>query len=162
LRTFWIRRRLADFILHSCQRCRRYRDVDVQANYQLGSDAAEIERLNLQGRVLAPATRTILEAAGIRPRMRVLDLGCGAGDVAFVAADLVGPEGEVVGIDRAREPIAKANQRASHQGVENVRFVTGDIHDTAPDGPFDAIVGRLVLTRTVRRCSPASSGPPSR
>jgi ubiquinone/menaquinone biosynthesis C-methylase UbiE len=69
----------------------------------------------------------------------------GVGDVAFVAAELVGPTGEVVGIDRSPEPVAKSNLRAQQQGCSNVRFVGGDIHDTGPDGPFDAIVGRLVL-----------------
>jgi len=117
----------------------------AQNNYQLGADPLELERLNRQGRVLAPATRTILEAAGVRTGMRVLDLGSGMGDMAFVAAELVGPTGEVVGIDRAPEPVAKANLRARHHGLANVRFLVGDIHDPAPDGPYDAIVGRLVL-----------------
>jgi ubiquinone/menaquinone biosynthesis C-methylase UbiE len=67
------------------------------------------------------------------------------GDMAFVAAELVGPTGEVVGIDRAAEPVAKANLRAAQRGLANVRFSVGDIHDPAPGGPFDAIVGRLVL-----------------
>ena len=69
--------------------------------YQLGSDAAELERLDLQGRVLAPATRKILETVGLGSGMRVLDLGSGAGDVAFVAAELVGSAGEVVGLDQS-------------------------------------------------------------
>src|SRR5262249_26355692 len=97
------------------------------------------------GRVLAPATRTILQAAGIRPGMRVLDLGSGAGDVAFVAAGLVGPAGEVVGIDQSPDAVAKATARAAERRLSNVRFVPGDIHDPAPGGPFDAIIGRLVL-----------------
>jgi SAM-dependent methyltransferase len=113
--------------------------------YQLGSDAAELERLDLQGRVLAPATRTILQMAGVRRDMRVLDLGSGAGDVAFVAAELTGPAGEVVGIDQSPDSVAKATARAAERGLSNVRFIAGDIHDTAPDGPFDAIIGRLVL-----------------
>jgi SAM-dependent methyltransferase len=116
-----------------------------ETRYQLGSDAAELERLNRQGRVLAPATRSILDAAGIRPGMRVLDLGSGAGDVAFVAAELVGPSGELVGIDRSPEAIARANMRAQQRGLGQVRFVEGDIHTAAPGGPFDAIIGRLVL-----------------
>jgi SAM-dependent methyltransferase len=116
-----------------------------EAGYQLGSDAAELERLDLQGKVLAPATRTILQTAGIRPGMRVLDLGSGAGDVTFAAAGLTGPAGEVVGIDQSPESVAKATARAAERGLSNVRFVAGDIHDRAPDGPFDAIIGRLVL-----------------
>jgi SAM-dependent methyltransferase len=117
----------------------------AETGYQLGSDAAELRRLDLQGRVLAPATRTILAAAGIRPGMRVLDLGSGAGDAAFVAAGLAGPTGKVVGIDQSPDAVAKATARAGQRGLPNVRFVTGDIHDPAPGGPFDAIIGRLVL-----------------
>ena len=66
---------------------------DSDSGYELGSGGGELARLELQGRALAPATRMIFAEAGIRPGMRVLDLGCGAGDVSFVAADLAGPEG---------------------------------------------------------------------
>jgi SAM-dependent methyltransferase len=117
----------------------------VDSGYQLGSDAAELDRLDLQGRVLAPATRTILQAAGVGRGMRVLDLGSGAGDAAFVVAELVGPAGEIVGIDQSPDSVAKATGRAAERGLSNVRFVVGDIHDSAADAPFDAIVGRLVL-----------------
>jgi SAM-dependent methyltransferase len=117
----------------------------AETGYQLGSDAAELKRLDLQGRVLAPATRTILATAGVRPGMRVLDLGSGAGDVAFVAAGLAGPAGEVVGIDQSPDAVAKATARAAERGLSNVRFIAGDIHDPAPGGPFDAVIGRLVL-----------------
>ena len=54
----------------------------------------------------------IFAEAGIRPGMRVLDLGCGAGDVTFVAADLVGPDGSVVGVDRSPQALARAQLRA--------------------------------------------------
>jgi tRNA A58 N-methylase Trm61 len=57
-------------------------------------DPTELERLDHQGTMLRPATRTLFEATGIRKGMRVLDLGCGAGDVAIVVADLVGATGE--------------------------------------------------------------------
>lgn len=88
-----------------------------------------------------------LARPGIRPGMRVLDLGCGAGDVAFVAAELVGPDGSVVGIDRSPDALARARLRAGQRGLTQVRFVDGDIHDPAPGGPFDALVERLVLMR---------------
>ena len=63
--------------------------------YELGSGKGELARLEIQGKAVAPATRMIFAAAGIRAGMRVLDLGCGTGDVAFVTADLAGPEGHV-------------------------------------------------------------------
>jgi SAM-dependent methyltransferase len=120
---------------------------DSDSGFQFGTGIGEDEvaRLEIQGRALAPATRMIFAEAGIRPGMRVLDLGCGAGDVTFVAADLVGPDGSVVGVDRSAEALAQARLRAEHRGLAQVQFVEGDINDPAPGGPFDAIVERLVL-----------------
>ena len=120
---------------------------DSDSGYQFGSGIGEDEvgRLEIQGRALAPATRMILAEAGIRPGMRVLDLGCGAGDVAFVAVGLVGPDGSVVGVDRSPDALARARLRAGQRGLAQVRFVEGDVNDPAPGGPFDAIVERLVL-----------------
>jgi 2-polyprenyl-3-methyl-5-hydroxy-6-metoxy-1,4-benzoquinol methylase len=120
---------------------------DSDSGYRMGTGIGEDEvaRLEAQGRAVAPATRVIFAEAGIRPGMRVLDLGCGAGDVAFVAADLVGPEGCVVGIDRSADALVRAQLRAAQRGLTQVQFVEGDIHDPAPGGPFDAIVSRLVL-----------------
>lgn len=118
---------------------------DSDSDYEFGSGDDELARLEVQGKVLAPATRMFFAAAGIRAGMRVLDLGCGAGDVAFVAAALVGSEGSVVGIDRSPDALGRARLRAEQRGLTQVEFVEGDIHDPAPGGPFDAIVGRLIL-----------------
>jgi SAM-dependent methyltransferase len=119
--------------------------AESDSGYRFASDE-ELTRLEVQGSVLGPATRMILTAAGIRPGMRVLDLGCGVGDVAFEAADLVGSDGYVVGVDYWPEAIARARLRAARADRGQVQFVEGDIHDPAPGGPFDAIVERLVLT----------------
>jgi ubiquinone/menaquinone biosynthesis C-methylase UbiE len=100
------------------------------ASYPWVNDPAELERLNIQGEVLAPATRFILDLAGVRAGMRVLDLGSGTGDVAFAAADLVGPSGEVVGLDQSAEATATARARAAERGVANVTFIEGDIHES--------------------------------
>jgi SAM-dependent methyltransferase len=120
---------------------------DGDPGYQFGSGIGEDEvaRLEVQGAALAPATRMIFAEAGLRPGMRVLDLGCGAGDVTFVAADLVGRDGFVVGVDHSPEALARARLRAGQRGLTQVQFVQGDLNDPAPGGPFDAIVERLVL-----------------
>lgn len=77
--------------------------------------------------------------------MRVLDVGCGAGDVAFVAARLVGPAGAVLGIDRSPESVALASRRAEAAGVGNVTFHACDIGEFTSTTRVDALVGRLVL-----------------
>jgi SAM-dependent methyltransferase len=119
--------------------------ANTEIGYQLGSSDAELERLSLQGRVLAPATRTILEMAGIEPGMAVLDLGSGAGDVSFLVAEMVAPEGHVIGIDASADAVKWAARRAQAHHITNVRFAVGDIHAAVPGGPFDAVTGRLVL-----------------
>jgi SAM-dependent methyltransferase len=77
--------------------------------------------------------------------MRVLDVGCGSGDVAFLAAELVGPGGEVIGVDRAAAAVNRATARAQARPLSNVRFMEGDPTELPFDRPFDAVVGRLVL-----------------
>jgi tRNA A58 N-methylase Trm61 len=62
-------------------------------DYVLQSERVELERLEHQARAFEPATRVHLQLSGIRPGMRVLDLGTGVGDVAFLIVDSVGPGG---------------------------------------------------------------------
>ena len=112
--------------------------------YLLGHDDPELARLERQAGVLTTATRTILTAAGLQPGMRVLDLGTGAGDVAMLAGEIVGPSGSVVGVDLADDALRRAAQRVNARGLPNVTLVRADVAD-ASLGTFDAVVGRLVL-----------------
>src|SRR5262244_2296179 len=80
-------------------------------SYVLGHSDRELERLRLQAKLVDPITRQFLIEAGIAPGMRVLDIGSGAGDVAFLAAQLVGPAGQVVGVDRSATALARARTR---------------------------------------------------
>jgi 2-polyprenyl-3-methyl-5-hydroxy-6-metoxy-1,4-benzoquinol methylase len=111
--------------------------------YAMGRSDAEEQRLQRQAMFLAPATRRLFAAAGIGPGMKVLDVGSGAGDVALLAADLVGLHGRVVGVDVHPALIETARRRAA--GHANVAFVAGDIREVAIDDDFDAVVGRFVL-----------------
>jgi trans-aconitate methyltransferase len=115
----------------------------VMANYSLGSDDAEIARLDEQAEFLREPTRMLLAASGIGPGMRVLDLGTGLGHVAAAVADLVGPDGQVVGLDLDPRMLAVAQTRTRH--LPQVRFVEGDVTRWRDDQPFDAVVGRLIL-----------------
>jgi SAM-dependent methyltransferase len=120
------------------------RDVR-SAEYLLGHDREELARLEHQAAALAPHTKVILERAGLGPGMRVLDVGSGVGDVAFIAAEIVGPSGTVIGIDRSDVALARARERAAERGLDNVEFHQGDLQDWRPNASFDAAIGRLVL-----------------
>jgi len=108
---------------------------DATNPYALGHANEELERLISQGRYLGDLTAHFLRLAGLRPGMRVLDVGCGAGDVTFITASIVGPTGHVTGIDRSPDSIALASQRAAAAALPYVRFVVGNAADFIPDEP---------------------------
>jgi ubiquinone/menaquinone biosynthesis C-methylase UbiE len=115
------------------------------ADYAMGSSDAERQRLMRQGAILKGFLTSAFRAAGIGPGMRILDLGCGVGDVAIAAADLVGPAGSVVGIDRDAASVAWASKRVTEAGYKNIRFQTTEFHEFADSEKFDALVGRFIL-----------------
>lgn len=91
-------------------------------------------------------TRRLLVDAGIHEGMRVLDIGCGRGDVSILAARLVGARGHVVDIDRDQAPIEAARERVSELGLTNVSFERADLAALPSElGSFDAVTGRRVL-----------------
>jgi ubiquinone/menaquinone biosynthesis C-methylase UbiE len=92
-----------------------------------------------------PYTRRLLEDAGITSGMKVLGVGSGAGDVALLAADLVGPDGTVVGVDTNPLILETAHKRVQVAGFKNTFFVSTDISQFVIDEDFDAVVGRCVL-----------------
>jgi ubiquinone/menaquinone biosynthesis C-methylase UbiE len=118
--------------------------VIVSNQYAWGNTEDERQRLASQGDALRPATRRLFQAAGIGPGMHVLDCGSGAGDVSIIAAELVTASGRVLGIDRDAGSVEAANRRVRGIGLSHAHFQIADI-SSPPDGPFDAIVGRLVL-----------------
>lgn len=117
----------------------------METEYVLGRTDAEHRRLVRQASVLRPSTERLFRAAGIRVGMRVLDVGCGVGDVSFLVATLVGPTGSVVGVDVDAAALAIAERRRAGLRLHNVSFVPGDVRVAASGGEFDAAVGRLVL-----------------
>jgi SAM-dependent methyltransferase len=77
--------------------------------------------------------------------MKVLDVGSGAGDVALLVAELVGPSGMVVGVDSNPLILETARARVQAAGHTNVSFIIEDITNLALDSDFDAMVGRFIL-----------------
>ncbi|MGV0049009.1 class I SAM-dependent methyltransferase [Mycobacterium colombiense] len=115
------------------------------STYVLGHADAEVQRLLLQGRLYDDYTEHALRLAGLRPGMRVLDIGSGPGDVSFVAARLVGPTGTVLGVDAEPAMVELARARAGEKGLSTVRFMRSAIDAITLDQPVDAVIGRLIL-----------------
>jgi SAM-dependent methyltransferase len=115
------------------------------ARYVLGHSDRELQRLATQAALIEPITRQFLLDAGIAPGMRILDVGTGLGDVAFLAAELVNETGAIVGIDRAPAPLATAQERARARRLRNVSFEVGGPFELTFESPFDAVIGRYVL-----------------
>jgi ubiquinone/menaquinone biosynthesis C-methylase UbiE len=120
-------------------------DRDPAPEYVLGHSDRELDRLQTQARLIDPVTRRFFHEAGVGPGMRVLDVGSGAGDVAFLVADLIGESGEVVGADLVAAALETARTRAAARSLRNVSFRMGDPAEMTFERPFDAVVGRYVL-----------------
>ena len=115
------------------------------AIYTLGRTSHETTRLIEQSRIYGDSTQRLCKRAGITAGMRVLEIGSGAGDVALMLAELVGQDGQIVGVDVNPVILETARQRATEAGRRNVEFIAGDARGLAFSDKFDAIVGRFVL-----------------
>ncbi len=84
--------------------------------------------------------------ARIRPGQRVLDLGSGTGYPAIVAADAVGNQGEVIGLDLSEEMLDRAKRKAYGLGLFNLDFRVADVSRLSEgDESFDAVISRFCL-----------------
>ena len=97
-----------------------------------------------------PTSVSAVEPRSWRPRCKpgetVLDLGSGAGFDSFIAAQAVGPEGRVIGVDMTPEMIAQARQNAVKAGVENVEFRHGFIEEMpVEDDTVDVLISNCVI-----------------
>jgi len=82
----------------------------------------------------------------LAPGERVLDLGSGAGTDSLVAAQMVGADGSVTGIDMTPQMLAKARTAAAEMGATNVTFVEAEAEELPfPDGGFDVVISNGVI-----------------
>src|SRR5215467_6260293 len=111
----------------------------------LGHSDPELRRLAMQAAFWGELTEEVFQRAGIGAGMHVLDIGSGAGDVAFLAAKMVGPSGSVLGIDRSADAVKRASARAAELGLSWCHFSVAGVEAFETEQRFDAVVGRLVL-----------------
>jgi SAM-dependent methyltransferase len=116
-----------------------------KGEYVLATGVAAAHRLRILHNVYGPGARRLLIQAGIRRGMHVADLGCGVGMVTQLLAELVGPTGEVVGVDFSGAQIAQARELLP-PGLSNVSFIEASATDTGlTRESFDLVYSRFLL-----------------
>jgi SAM-dependent methyltransferase len=111
----------------------------AERTYFLGTHDDELERLGLQHRVWRPTVLECWRRAGIGPGSKVLDVGAGPGFAAADLADIVGPAGRVVAIERSARFVETGRAMLAGHGLTNVDYHELDLMtDPLPAGAMDA------------------------
>ena len=117
--------------------------MSTQHQYIYGQGSEfEFERLVRQGQLYEPFTRKAFASAGLAPGMRVLDVGCGSGEVTRLVAEIVGASGQVVAIDTNPAALEYARKRLP---APNIDFRQSPIDEFSDAAQFDAVAGRFIL-----------------
>jgi protein-L-isoaspartate O-methyltransferase len=124
---------------------RRDRDA-VRGDYVLGTHDAEIERLGLQHRAWREAMLGAWRRAGLREGERVLDVGAGPGYATVDLADVVGPSGHVVAVERSPRFAAVLRARCERRGIANVELIESDLMAAPAVGAIDMAWCRWVAS----------------
>jgi len=105
---------------------------------QISGSPADIYEQHMVPAIFARWAPDLVEAAGVRPAERVLDVACGTGAVTRLLAEQVGPAGKVTGLDITPGMLAAARLAAPSQRIE---WLEGSaVKMPLPDGTFDAVV----------------------
>lgn len=115
-------------------------------HYILATGGKDVERLRLLHEVYGPGTEALFHRVGLRDGMRVVEIGCGSGNIACWVAEQIGPNGTVMGIDNSRGQIEQARKQAKSRGLKNIEFHVADAYSPRlPEDHFDVAYCRLVL-----------------
>lgn len=122
-----------------------------ERDYVLGTHDEEIERLGLQHRVWRPRALDAWARAGFNQGQTLLDIGCGPGFATVDLAELVGPSGRVVALDRSRRFLDAMDLALQTRGIGNVEPHEHDLdHESFPDVSADGAWARWVFAFVTR------------
>src|SRR4051794_9528518 len=109
--------------------------------YSLGRTPTEHARLRAQAQVWEEATRQVFGLVGVPPGASCLDAGCGPGETMRVLAELVGPEGSVLGIDVDAPLLATTRESLHAAGHRQADVLVHDLTGPGPvpGAPFDVV-----------------------
>jgi 2-polyprenyl-3-methyl-5-hydroxy-6-metoxy-1,4-benzoquinol methylase len=116
-------------------------------HYILATGGKDVKRLRLLHEVYGPGTEALLHRVGLRDGQRVVEVGCGSGNIACWVAQQIAPGGSVMAIDIAPDQIEQARQQAQSRNLRNIEFHVADAYSPRlPEGSFDLVYCRLVLS----------------
>ena len=119
----------------------------AERDYILGTEDEEIDRLGLQHRVWRPRMLDAFRRAGIGPGRTVLDVGCGPGWASVDLAELVGPSGRVIALERSQRFLDSLAARARRLGLDNIDARAVDVsEESLGEGVADAVWCRWLLS----------------
>src|SRR4030095_3556124 len=98
---------------------KEHRSNNIKGDYVLATGGAAANRLRILHNTYGPGAKLLLERAGIKKGMRVADIGCGVGMVTQLLSEMVGPTGEVVGIDYSAAPLEQAPATLSYTNTQD-------------------------------------------
>jgi ubiquinone/menaquinone biosynthesis C-methylase UbiE len=116
-------------------------------NYIMSTGESAEARLMLLEKIYGPTTRILLQESGLCAGMKVVEIGCGAGNTACHIAETVGLTGKVVAVDISSEQLAVAKRRAAKLTNNTIDFIEANAATTGlGSGCFDLVYSRLLLT----------------
>jgi len=140
----WVRERYGAIAQNAdgcCCSCSAVEETAAKIGYEQAEVAAAPEGANLGLGCGNP-----IAIASLRPGETVLDLGSGAGFDAFLAADRVGPEGKVIGVDMTPEMVERARANARRGDYHNVEFRLGEVESLPlENASVDVVISNCVL-----------------
>lgn len=122
---------------------------DGERDYVLGTGDPEIARLGLQHAVWRERALGAWRRAGVQRGKTVMDLGCGPGYATLDLAEIVGPAGKVIAVDRSHRFLAALERAAAARGFTNIEIVESDVSELRlPAGSVDVVWCRWLLIFT--------------